>query len=135
MKNKDLIQAIVATSDLSLKKLGLRFDRVALRLLDDLQVCSTRLVPKGKTLLVTVTAPICVPSKTATALEKKIEKIFHQQNTSKLVKMSIQKNQVQVKIVKNVQTKNLKFIGFIHNPTTKPKQLFDLTEKWLTSSL
>jgi len=126
---------IAITGNLSIKELGLRFDRVALRLLDELQVCSTRLVPEGQILLVTVTAPIWSPSKTATALEKKIEKIFHQPTASRLVKISVQKNQVRIRIVKNVQTKNVKFIGFVHNPATKPKQLFDLAEKWLTSGM
>ena len=54
-----------------LTKPRLRFDRVALGLVRRLQAALGESVPDGKTLIVTITAPIRVPSKTAAALEDK----------------------------------------------------------------
>ncbi len=50
----------------------LRFDRVALGLVRRLQARLCELVPDGKTVILTITAPIRVPAKTAAALENKI---------------------------------------------------------------
>jgi hypothetical protein len=56
----------------SLAKPRLRFDRVALGLVADLQAALRESIPIGQTVIVTVTAPIRLPSKTAAALEEKI---------------------------------------------------------------
>ena len=50
----------------------LRFDRVALGLVRRLQARLCESVPDGKTVILTITAPIRVPAKTAAALENKI---------------------------------------------------------------
>ena len=47
----------------------LRFDRVALGFVRRLQAALSEAVPEGKTVIVTITAPIWQPSKTASALE------------------------------------------------------------------
>src|SRR5579862_5435604 len=52
-------------------KLRLRFDKVATRLLERLQGALGQTVPDGIAVLVTVTAPIRLASKTAAALEEK----------------------------------------------------------------
>ena len=55
-----------------LTKPRLRFDRVALRFVRRLQEALSASVPDGRTLILTITAPIRVPSKTAAALEDNI---------------------------------------------------------------
>lgn len=47
----------------------LRFDKVATRLIERLQATLGETVPDGMTVLLTITAPIRFPSKTAAALE------------------------------------------------------------------
>src|SRR5881396_2477929 len=47
----------------------LRFDKVATRLIERLQATLGKTVPDGMTVLLTITAPIRLPSKTAAALE------------------------------------------------------------------
>jgi hypothetical protein len=51
----------------------LRFDRVATRLIERLQATPGESVPDGMTVLLTITAPIRLPSKTAASLEDKIQ--------------------------------------------------------------
>ena len=53
-----------------LTKPRLRFDRVALGFVRRLQAALSASVPDGRTLILTITAPIRVPSKTAAALEE-----------------------------------------------------------------
>ena len=53
-----------------LTKPRLRFDRVALGFVRRLQAALSASVPDGRTLIVTITAPIRVPSKTAAALRQ-----------------------------------------------------------------
>ena len=55
-----------------LTKPRLRFDRVALGFVRRLQAALSASVPDGRTLILTITAPIRVPSKTAAALEDNI---------------------------------------------------------------
>jgi hypothetical protein len=57
-------------------KLRLRFDRVAIRLIERLQATLEETVPDGMTVLVTITAPIRLPSKTAAALEDRMRTLL-----------------------------------------------------------
>ena len=63
-------QRIAERGDLT--KPRLRFDRVALRLVGGLQAALSEFVPDGEAVILTITAPIRLPSKTAAALESKI---------------------------------------------------------------
>jgi hypothetical protein len=49
----------------------LRFDKVATRLIERLQAALGETVPDGMTVLLTITAPIRLPSRTAASLEDK----------------------------------------------------------------
>ena len=60
-------QRIAERGDLT--KPRLRFDRVALGLVGGLQAALSEFVPDGQTVILTITAPIRLPSKTAAALE------------------------------------------------------------------
>ena len=50
-------------------KFRLRFDKVALRFVGGLKAALASAVPEGQSLVFTITAPIRLPGKTATALE------------------------------------------------------------------
>src|SRR5215467_14055812 len=54
----------------------LRFDKVVTRLMERLQAAVREIVPDGTTVLLTVTAPIRLASKTAAALEDKIQNLL-----------------------------------------------------------
>jgi hypothetical protein len=57
-------------------KPSLRFDKVATRLIERLQATLGETVPDGMTVLLTITAPIRLPSKTAASLEDKIQTLL-----------------------------------------------------------
>src|SRR5258708_38363085 len=57
-------------------RIRLRFDKVVTRLMDRLQATLGETVPAGMTVLLTITAPIRLPSKTAASLDGKIQTLL-----------------------------------------------------------
>ena len=99
-----------------LTKPRLRFDRVALRVIRRLQAALSASVPDGTTLILTITAPIRVPSKTAAALEDNIRTYLARQSAQGEAKYTIHGNQIRVRLVKGGSRRTTKVIGFVHNP-------------------
>jgi hypothetical protein len=111
-----------------LAKARLRFDRVALGLVRRLQAALSESVPDGKTVIVTVTAPIWLPSKTAAALEEIIRTCLPRRSTPVEAKDTIHGNQIRVRLVKCGSRYSSKVIGFVHNPDSDPEVLLDITQ-------
>src|SRR5437762_2137737 len=78
----------------------LRFDRVALRLVRRLQAALSGFVPGGKTLIVTITAPIRVPAKTAAELEDRIGADLGRRPGAVAARHTIHGNLIRVRLVK-----------------------------------
>ena len=104
-----------------------RFDRVALRFVRRLQEALSASVPDGRTLILTITAPIRVPSKTAAALEDNIRDFLARRSAPREAKYMIHGNQIRVRLVKGGSRRTTKVIGFVHNPDSDPDALFDIT--------
>lgn len=109
----------------------LRFDRVVIALVRRLQSALREFVPDGKTLVLTVTAPIRLPSKTAEALEDKVRIALARQSANLTVDETIHGNGVRVRLVQGGSRRLSKVIGFVHNPGSNPEVLFDLTRALL----
>jgi hypothetical protein len=110
-----------------LMKPRLRFDRVALRFVRRLQDALSASVPDGRTLILTITAPIRVPAKTAAALEDNIWTYLARQSAPGEAKYAILGNQIRVRLVKRGSRRTAKVIGFVHNPDSDPDVLLDIT--------
>jgi hypothetical protein len=111
-----------------LTKPRLRFDRVALGLVRRLQATLSESVPDGTTVIVTITAPIWLPSKTAAALEDNIRTYLARRSSQVEVKDTIHGNQIRVRLVKGGSRRTSKVIGFVHNPESDPEVLLDITQ-------
>ena len=114
-----------------LTKARLRFDRVALGLLRSLQDALHVSVPDGKIVIVTITAPIRMPSKTAAALVNKIRIYLARRSEQVEATDTIHGNQIRVRLVKGASKRASKVIGFVHNPDTDPDVLLDMTQSLL----
>jgi hypothetical protein len=112
-------------------KPGLRFDRVVLRLVGGLQASLSKLVPDGEAVILTVTAPIRLPSKTAAVLEGRIRDCLARRSARLEVKTTIHGNQIRVRVVKGISRRMPKVIGFVHNPDSDPEILLGLTQSLL----
>lgn len=111
-----------------LSTVRLRFDREALRFIDDVQAGLRDRVPAGKTLMFAITAPLRLASKTAAALVEKVHKDLAHRPRRFDLDETIHGNRVCVRLAKGVSNRA---IGFVHNPDCDPKILFDATQALL----
>ena len=109
----------------------LRFDKVALGLVARLRTALQGLVPDGRTIVVTVTAPIRVRAKTAAAIEGEVHRLLANRARPARLRAMIHRNQVQVRIVPGGTRRTSKVIGFVHNPDSEPSVLIELTRRLL----
>lgn len=114
-----------------LAKPRLRFDKVALRLVERLRGALSEFVPDGEAVVLTITAPIRLPSKTAAAMESRIRGSFAHRSTQVEVKDTICGNQIRFRVVQGVSRRMSKVIGFVHNPDSDPDVLLSLTQSLL----
>jgi len=101
----------------------LRFDRVATALIRRLQVSLAPAVPRGRTVVVTVTAPIRQDSRTAAALEARIPALLAAGRER--LSTRIFGNMVQVRVLSGGAPRSPRLIGFVHNPKPDASILFD----------
>jgi hypothetical protein len=114
-----------------LTKPRLRFDKVALGLVRGLQAALREVVPNGNTVILTVTAPIRLPSKTAAQLEDKIRSCLSPQLQQVEIRDTIHGNQVRIRLVMGGSRETSKVIGFVHNPDPDPQILLDVAQSLL----
>ena len=105
----------------------LRFDRVATRLMERLQTTLGETVPGGMTVLLTITAPIRLASKTAAALEQKIQTLLGRRLAGRDEKDMIHGNRVRIRLLRDETKGRPRMIGFVHNPDTDPLLLMSMT--------
>jgi hypothetical protein len=107
----------------------LRFDKVATRLIERLQANLGETVPYGMTVLLTITAPIHSPSKTAASLEDKIQTLLRRGSTGLDEKDTIHGNRVQIRLSRDESERAPKMIGFVHNSDSDPLLLLNMTRE------
>jgi hypothetical protein len=105
----------------------LRFDKVATRLIESLQATLGETVPDGMTVLLTITAPIRLPAKTAASLEDKIQTLLGRGSTGRDEKDTIHGNRVQIRLLRDESERAPKMIGFVHNSDSDPLLLLNIT--------
>jgi hypothetical protein len=109
----------------------LRFDKVATRLIERLQATLGEALPDGMTVLLTITAPIRLPSKTAAALEGKIHTVLGRESPNRDEKITIHGNRVQIRVLRDASGRAPKMLGFVHNSDSEPLLLLNMTSKML----
>ena len=129
----DIVRTKPQTEE-NVAKIRLRFDRVALRFVGDLQAALQDSVPDGKTLMFTITAPIRLASKTGTAVETKVRSSLARKTARIGLTETIHGNQIRVRLLRGGLKGSPKVIGFVHNPGTDPDVLFRLTQSLLGQS-
>jgi hypothetical protein len=107
----------------------LRFDKVAIGLLRRLQGSLSGSVPDGRTVIVTITAPVRQDSRTAASLTDGIRELLATGRTR--LKATIHGNRVQVRVLKGGAVRTSRLIGFVHNPEPGPAVLFSVTRSLL----
>ena len=109
----------------------LRFDKVATRVIERLKAALGVTVPEGMTVLLTITAPIHLASKTTAALEDKIHTMLGRESPSRDEKITIHGNRVQIRVLRDASKRAPKMIGFVHNPDSDRLLLLNTTDELL----
>ncbi len=109
----------------------LRFDKVVIRLMERLQTAFSDIVPDGMTVLLTITAPIRLPSKTAASLEDRIQTLLGRGSPARGEIDTIHGNRVQIRLLRGEFKRAPKLIGFVHNPDSDPLLLLNMTQELL----
>ena len=109
----------------------LRFDRVALGLIARLRAVLHEAVPVHETVLVTVTAPIRLPAKTAAAMAERIRSLVATRAAPARLADRIHGNDIQAQILKGGTSRTSRLIGFVHNPDSDPTILIEVTRSLL----
>lgn len=108
----------------------LRFDRVALRLLSEIRTAVRGDVPEGQALLLTVTAPIRLASKTAAALEERVRSWLGTGGSPAEVSVTLFGNAVRVRLVRGRRGSS-EVAGFVHNPESDAVAILDAAQAFL----
>ena len=109
----------------------LRFDRVVLRVFSDLRAALQDAVPSGVTVVVTLTAPIRLASKTTVAIEANVRKLLEKRSSRASATRTIETNKVRIQIIRGEKTATSSLVGFVHNRDSDPTILFGLTHALL----
>jgi hypothetical protein len=107
----------------------LRFDRTAVGLVERLQAALAKSVPDGKTVVVTITAPIRQDSKTGGILIDRIREFLVTGQVQ--LRATICENRIRVCVLEGGGSYTSKLLGFVHNPEPNPEVLFDVTRSLL----
>ncbi len=83
------------------------------------------------TVLLTITTPIRLPSKTAASLEDKIQTLLGRGSPARDQKDTIHGNRVQIRFLRNESEQAPKMIGFVHNSDSDPLLLLNMTRELL----
>jgi len=114
-------------------KPGLRFDKVVTRLMERLQATLGKTVPDGMTVLLTITAPIRLPSKTAASLEDKIQTLLGRGSAARDEKDTIHGNRIRIRLLRDASGRAPKMIGFVHNSDSDPLLLLNMARELFES--
>lgn len=128
---KEIAQEIARANGVSVTKLGLRFDGVVVRLLGSLRA-SLAQEKRKETVVMTITAPIRFPAKTAVELAGEIRNLLASGARGKDHSTTVFENRVCIRIVPAPSRSSAQFIGLVHNPDINAVSLLDLATHWLT---
>ncbi len=128
---KEIAEKIVKANSSSTTKLGLRFDRVVVRLLGNLRFFVEQTNSNQKIILMTISAPIKLATKTEKELKSKIKYLLNRKDHDQDLSISIFQNEVRLRIIEFTLNKSHKFVGLVHNPRTDPELLLDFATRWL----
>lgn len=108
----------------------LRFDKVVVRVAERLRAGVGPSVPRGRVVIITVTAPIRQAAKTAAALEQRLRARLASSPSRRVVRLTICGNRIGVGIESAPRALASPVVLFVHNPGTDARVLLAMTRAW-----
>jgi hypothetical protein len=115
---REIAETVVAAG------IRLRFDRVALRLIDRVQAALAEIVPEDQTIVFALTAPIRLPAKTVASIVGLVRDVL----TGGEVHKTIHGNHLRLRRVAGVAAEMPRVVGFVHNPESDAGLVLALAE-------
>ncbi|HWE46744.1 MAG TPA: hypothetical protein VG407_12025 [Caulobacteraceae bacterium] len=109
-------------------RLHLRFDRVVVELTGRLKAALEDVVPDGRSLIVTCTAPIRQSGKTAVETVEIARALIARSHGAAETGAEVQGNAVRLRLVKTGASGAAKIIAFVHNCETPAELVLDMTQ-------
>lgn len=131
--DREIAEAIAVAGDTTASRLGLRFDRIVVRVLDHLKLFVDANAPEGLTVLLTLTAPVRAPKKMAVALEREIAALLQNGCPEAERSIVLHGNRAELRLVERAPTLGQELLGFVHNPDVDAVVILNLAERWLRS--
>lgn len=129
--DREMARAMTFAAGTSISKLGLRFDRVVLRVLRDLTEHCDRHAPEGTGVAVTISAPIHRPAATVETLMQRIDTLIEGRRPLPAI-FEVCGNTVGLRLLPTLPSPEHKLFGLVHNPETSPELLLDMVETFIT---
>jgi hypothetical protein len=104
---------------------GLRFDKVAVGLIDHVKRKVRGAMAPGTVVCFTVTAPIRQDAKTTAAIEAKILALLKRRAERMDRAMTMCANRVRIRVVRSGSGSARRILGFVHNPGVDARGLLD----------
>lgn len=125
--DKALAEQIAQANGTTVARLGLRFDKVVLRLMENLRHALDGEVPARTMVTMTMTAPIKLPAKTEQETLAHILDLLQRKKSAS--NLTIFENSISIRTITNTQDTR-GFLGFVHNPDVEAHHLLNMIEAW-----
>ena len=129
-----MAQAVAEAAGVSASSLGLRFDRVVVRLLDRLRRSLEVRASDDVAVVLTLTAPLRAPGRLAGALEAEIAALLQDGRAGSERTLLLLGNHADLRLVQPARTDAPRLLGFVRNPGVEAAKVLDLAERWLRPS-
>lgn len=129
--DRQIAESVAAAGGSTPSRLGLRVDRVVVRVLDRLRRFAEARPPRGVTVLLTLTAPIRAPGKTAAALEREVEDLLQTGGVGSERSAVLYGNRAELRLVEHAPGRGERLVGLVHNPNANATHVLNLAGRWL----
>jgi hypothetical protein len=128
--HRAIADAVAEAGGCRVAQLGLRFDRVAVRVLDQLRTYADACAPESVAVILTLTAPIRMPKQVVSALQRELSTLVEDGgHTARNIALS--GSQARLRLVEGLPKAAPKLLGFVHDPEVDPARIDDLAVAWL----
>ena len=131
LTEQDLVAALRAADAPGLARMGLRFDRVVVRVVGQLRAFAEEEVPARVTVLLALTAPIRRPARSTEDLMCEIRARIAAGPALEDWCGQVNGTQVRLRLRAGAAPGDPRLLGFVHNRTADAGQILDWAERWL----
>jgi len=131
LTEQDLVAALRAADAPGLARMGLRFDRVVVRVVGQLRAFAEEEVPAPVAVRLALTAPLRQPARTVDDLKREIRARIAAGPPPGDWRGEVNGTGVLLRLHTGAAAAAPRFLGFVHNPASDAAWILDQVERWL----